>query len=342
VRFTAWKAALWPALDHQCLLHELSLLSSIVLSVLGADSTSPAALMEGGGCGGGISSVLRKLGAGDVSKDISRYISRYLADSSRSPLEFSPYQQLLWEIKRAAAQEEIGSGGGGNTPGMDMARASGLLIEMMLRWHARTWNSSFTRAADVAMAPVLPFDYRPSRRERERIKAKRGGVHMDTARLGPMMLRLPVKTLHAGLLSQRWGHTTISNRADAQQQMRRAAALHLQGADEEEENGIGRREWLLIGHLLVHFIGCHSHLLDTDRWLLLRPRILSLCALASSSGAAGEADGAKKDDEERLQDADQLLATCKDRRAREVMTTLIAPALRIMARLMFSKVLCVA
>ena len=331
VRFMAWKAALWPAIDHQCLLHELSLLSSIALSVLGADSASPAA-PSGEGGSRKVSSVLRNLGGGHLSKDVSRYVSRYLADSSRSPLEFSAYQQLLWEIKRAAAQEEIG---GSETAGMDMTRASGLLIEMMVRWHARTWNASFTRAADVAMAPVLPFDYRPSRRERERIKARaqeaahqRGSVHVDTARLGPMLLRLPVKTLHAGLLSQRWDHTTISNRTDALQQMRRAASLHLLAVDEEDEAGLGRREWVLIGHLLAQFVGCHSHLLDADRWRLFRPRIMQICTLAS--GAAGELADAK-DGADRLQDADQVLATCKDRRARDVLTSLIAPALRIMA-----------
>ena len=34
-RFSAWKAALWPAIDHECLLQELSLLAKIARSVLG-------------------------------------------------------------------------------------------------------------------------------------------------------------------------------------------------------------------------------------------------------------------------------------------------------------------
>jgi len=328
-RFTAWKAALWPALDHQCLLHELSLLSSIARALLGVGGASPVELWNGEQSQ---IRVLSGLSAGHLETDVKSYISRHLADSSRSPLEFSPYQQLVWEMRRAAAQDELGRSG---AAGMDMARAGGLLTEMMMRWHARTWNASFTRAAEVAMAPVLPFDYTPSRRERERVKARakedamqRGGVHVDTARLGPMLLRLPIKTLHAALLNQRWEHTTISNRSDALQQMRRAAALHLQGTDAEHQDGIGREEWVLLGHLLVQFVGCHAHLLEAQGWSLLRPRILHLCALVS--GTEGEEAGGKKG-VDKMQDAQDILGTCQERRGQEVLVTMIAPALQIFA-----------
>ena len=59
----------------------------------------------------------------------------------------------------------------------------------------------------MTLGAILPFDYTPSKRERERQQMraseaalKRGLEYVgweQVARLGPLVMRLPLKTLHA-------------------------------------------------------------------------------------------------------------------------------------------------
>jgi hypothetical protein len=102
--------------------------------------------------------------------------------------------------------------------------------------------------------------------------------------------------------------------------MRRAAALHLQGAGKgssgaSDAEGIGKDEWKLLGHLLLQFVQCHGHLLDGHAWAQLRMRILHLCAVV-----AGEEEGKGKEGGglDELSDAEDVLGSCRDRRTHEV------------------------
>ena len=108
--------------------------------------------------------------------------------------------------------------------------------------------------------------------------------------MGPLLLRLPLKTLHAGILLQRWQHTTISNRGDALAQMRRAAALHLGGDGAGASGGAGARgrgEWVLLGQLLGQLLRCHARLMEPLACARLLDRLQGLCARVSGGSGGG-------------------------------------------------------
>ena len=125
-------------------------------------------------------------------------------------MEFSAWQQLVWEMRggrehltpaaapphaaAAAAADRAGSPAGraGAGAGVEVARASGLMVDAMMTWHARTWTASYTRVQDVTMAAVSAYDYAPSRREKarqaERVRAaaaaRGGGLQMEVSGFG--------------------------------------------------------------------------------------------------------------------------------------------------------------
>ena len=86
-QLAAWKAAMWPAVDHECLNQELGLLSRLAHAVLGEVTGVGAGEGAGGGGVGGVGAegerVLDGDGARKFVEDVKAYIERNLADTSR-------------------------------------------------------------------------------------------------------------------------------------------------------------------------------------------------------------------------------------------------------------------
>ncbi|KAJ1474929.1 hypothetical protein T484DRAFT_1830390 [Baffinella frigidus] len=202
------------------------------------------------------------------------------------------------------------------------------------------------------MAPILPYDFRPSKRTKA-LQAKRSASRSQiegliTGGLGPLLLHLPVQTLHVQHLANRWARVSVANRADAVLQMRAAAALLLlhpndslaagnsdygpsaSGRGDGPASGAGngskgsdsawREEWALLCEMAAHLACSHAALLPREAQAALQTRLDALRD-ATSSGEAVTSGG-----------EEAFFAGCRDARAAAILSKLVAPALALVGR----------
>ena len=309
----AWKAALWPGRDHAAMVQERGVLARV------------ARLLAPGEAGG----------ADEVGA--VRAMLRCITDhSSRAPHDAVPYQRLLWLLQARAGPAEDGA-----RPPSDARDVQGVVLQMLVAWHARAWNASFAELDKVTMAPVLPYDWRPSKRAKalaaQQSKQRSRLEELQARGLGPLMLHMPVQTLHVQHLCARWARVSVGNRADAVLQMRAAAALLLNApgaggsAPGVQRTSAWREEWALLREMLAQLALSHARLLPHAQADALAARLAALRSADAAARAVSPRDEVGSNQAGKGDEA-ALFAGCRDARAGALLVRLVAPALALVTR----------
>ena len=346
VRFPVWKAGLWPLMDHSSVEAEQALLVLTCSYLLGGESESSqggrpdgAAEARGAEAQDGMSAA-----AAEMKQRLEDFISFGIAHTSRSAADFCAYQKLVWLV----------TAGVGHKPSRQEAKtrsesAAGILQEMLISWHARQWNASFEHVQELCQARILPFDAKPARLRRDEAGTDTASAgRRPNKGLGPAAALLPVQSINAVYLQQRWLQVTVASRGAVLAQMR-GLAIHLAGhasrraaapaatasggaaesldgrkaTGPAQEAGSLESEVRLVWEMLAQLVSCYAQKWRPEEWTEVEQWIRDVRGFLDSSEREGKGlcDWAS---------AKQALVSVRDSRAQALFKSCIIPALDIL------------